>query len=72
VADHDSFHRGRVGLANAFLYGLFRIAPAVFFHDITGQGQTTRDNGFFPVTRGFDEATGIGSPRMTTLITVGH
>jgi subtilase family serine protease len=72
VADRDSFHHNRVGLANAWLYRLFRIAPAVFFHDITGQGQTTRDNGFFPVTRGFDEATGIGSPRMSTLITVGH
>jgi hypothetical protein len=37
----------------------------------TGRGQTTTDNGFFPVTHGFDEATGIGSPRMASLIVLG-
>ena len=71
VADRDSFHRGRVGLANAWLYGLFNRNPILYFHDITGKGQTTTDNGFFPVTRGFDEATGIGSPRMASLIVLG-
>jgi subtilase family serine protease len=71
VADRDSFHHGRVGLADAWLYRLFNRVPAVYFHDITGQGQTTRDNGFFPVTRGYDEAVGIGSPRMSSLILAG-
>jgi len=72
VADRDSFHRGRIGLANAWLYGLFNRNAFLYFHDITGKGQTTTDNGFFPVTRGFDEATGIGSPRMASLIVLGR
>ena len=71
VADRDSFHRNRVGMANAWLYRLFNKSSILYFHDITGRGQTTRDNGFFPVTRGFDEATGIGSPRMASLIVLG-
>jgi subtilase family serine protease len=71
VADRDSFHHTRIGLADAWLYGLFNRVPALYFHDITGQGQTTRDNGFFPVTRGYDEAVGIGSPRMASLIVAG-
>jgi subtilase family serine protease len=71
VADRDSFHHNRIGLANAWLYRLFNKAPFVYFHDITGKGQTTTDNGFFPVTRGFDEATGIGSPRLASLIALG-
>ena len=71
VVDRDSFHRGRIGLANAWLYRLFNRNSFLYFHDITGRGQTTTDNGFFPVTRGFDEATGIGSPRMASLILAG-
>ena len=38
VADRDSFHRGRIGLANAWLYRLFNRAPILYFHDITGAG----------------------------------
>ena len=34
----------------------------VYFHDITGIGQTTNNNGLFPITPGYDEATGIGTP----------
>jgi kumamolisin len=71
VADRDSFHHNRIGLADAWLYRLFNRAPRVFFHDITGAGQTTTDNGFFPVTRHYDEAVGIGSPRMASLIVLG-
>ena len=40
--------------------------------DITGIGpaqQLVPDNGLFPATPGFDEATGFGSSRMATLIT---
>ena len=70
VADRDSFHHNRIGLANAWLYRLFRGAPSVYFHDITGAGQTTTDNGFFPVTRAYDEAVGIGTPKMAALITL--
>jgi kumamolisin len=71
VADRDSFHHNRIGLADRWLYRLFNRAPRVFFHDITGAGQTTTDNGFFPVTRHYDEATGIGTPRMASLIVLG-
>ena len=69
VADRDSFTGHRSGNINPVLYLLNSIAPSVFFHDITGQGQTTTNNGLFPVTRGYDEATGIGTPKMKALIT---
>jgi subtilase family serine protease len=69
IADRDGFEHSRTGNANPLLYSLFRQAPHRYFHDITGQGQTTTNNGLFPVTRAFDEATGIGTPRMAALIT---
>jgi subtilase family serine protease len=69
-ADRDSFQGRRSGNANPLLYSLFNLDPRAFFHDITGIGQTTTNNGLFPVTRGYDEATGIGTPRMAALIEV--
>jgi kumamolisin len=69
IADRDSFLGKRSGNINPVLYTLFNFAPALYFHDITGKGQTTTNNGLFPVTPGYDEATGIGTPRMSTLIT---
>ena len=41
----------------------------MYFHDITGLGQSVTNNGLFPVTYGYDEATGIGTPNMAALIT---
>ncbi|HXP20262.1 MAG TPA: S53 family peptidase [Streptosporangiaceae bacterium] len=70
IADRDSFQGFRSGNVNPLLYLLDNIAPRFYFHDITGAGQTTRSNGLFPVTRGYDEATGIGTPKMARLITV--
>jgi subtilase family serine protease len=70
VADRDSFQGFRSGNINPLLYLLANIAPHFFFHDITGVGQTTNNNGLFPVTPGFDEATGIGTPNMARLITM--
>jgi len=70
IADRDSFQGHRSGNINPVLYTLFNLAPNLYFHDITGQGQTTTNNGLFPVTRGYDEATGIGTPRMAALITL--
>ena len=40
-----------------------------YFHDITGIGQSTHNNGLYPTTPGYDLATGIGTPRMAALIT---
>ena len=69
IADRDGFHGHRSGNINPLLYTLLRHAPHRYFHDITGHGQTTTNNGLFPVTRAYDEATGIGTPRMAALIT---
>jgi subtilase family serine protease len=69
IADRDSFLGRRTGNVGPLLYGLFNFSQGLFFHDITGKGQTTTTNGLFPVTPGFDEATGIGTPKMAQLIT---
>ena len=71
VADRDSFHHNRVGLANAWLYGCSAARPRRSSTTSPARGRPRRDNGFFPVTRGYDEATGIGSPRMASLIVLG-
>jgi subtilase family serine protease len=68
IADRDSFMGRRSGNINNVLYASFNFASGLYFHDITGQGQTTLTNGLFPVTKGYDEATGIGTPKMTALI----
>jgi kumamolisin len=69
IADRDSFQGFRSGNVNPLLYLLFNIAPHFYFHDITGIHQTTNNNGLFPTTPGYDEATGIGTPIMSALIT---
>jgi subtilase family serine protease len=71
IADRDSFTGHRAGNINPGLYLLFNLSPGLFFHDITGAGQTVTTNGLDPVTPGYDEATGIGTPRMAALITLG-
>jgi subtilase family serine protease len=71
IADRDSFQGHRTGNINPLVYLLFNLAPRVYFHDITGIGplqQAATNNGLFPTTPGFDEATGIGTPRMAALI----
>jgi subtilase family serine protease len=69
--DRDAFHGHRAGNANYLLYALFDNprTNAADFHDITGFHQVSNNNGFYPVTRNFDEATGIGTPNFTGLIT---
>jgi subtilase family serine protease len=69
VADRDSYTGFRSGNINPLLYTLNALAPGAFLHDITGKGQTTNNNGLFPTTPGYDEATGLGTPRMAQLIT---
>ena len=68
IADRDSYRGRRSGNINPFLYELAELSPATYFHDITGRGQRTDNNGLFPVTPGYDEATGLGTPRMANLI----
>ncbi|MGD0595349.1 MAG: S53 family peptidase [Acidimicrobiales bacterium] len=69
IADRDSFQGRRSGNVNPLLYLLYNIAPHQYFHDITGIGQTTNNNGLFPTTPGYDLATGIGTPIMAAIIT---
>jgi subtilase family serine protease len=69
IGDRVSFQGHRVGNANPLLYWLYNTNANGFFNDITGFGQATNNNGLFPVTPGYDLATGIGSPKMGALIT---
>ncbi len=69
--DRDAYHGERSGNANYVLYGLFD-NPGTYasdFHDITGYHQVSNNNGYYPVTPNYDEATGIGSPNFSGLIT---
>jgi subtilase family serine protease len=69
--DRDAFNGRRSGNANYLLYALYNDprTRSADFHDITGFHQVSNNNGFFPTTPGYDEATGIGSPNFTGLIT---
>ena len=70
-SDRDAYHGHRSGNANYLLYSLFN-SPQGYsadFHDITGFHQVSNNNGFYPVTPFYDEATGIGTPNFTGLIT---
>ena len=70
-SDRDAYQGHRSGAANYLLYSLFgnRYTYASDFHDITGINQVSNNNGFYPVTPGYDQATGIGSPNFAALIT---
>jgi subtilase family serine protease len=69
IADRDSYQGYRSGNINPLLYLLYNLDPGRYFHDITGAGQSVTNNGLFPVTRGYDLSTGIGTPKMAALIT---
>jgi subtilase family serine protease len=69
VADRDSFQHHRTGSASQLIYQLYRFSPSFYFHDITSAGQPATNNGLFPAVPGFDLATGVGTPKMTQLIT---
>jgi subtilase family serine protease len=68
IADRDSFQGIRTGNANPLLYLLYNLAPSTYFHDITASAAAS-SNGIFRATPGYDKATGIGTPKMTALIT---
>lgn len=69
LADHVGLWQGRIGNANPLLYSLYNLDYVGYFHDITGIGQTTNNNGLFPTTPGYDLATGIGTPKIGALVT---
>jgi subtilase family serine protease len=69
AADRDSYQRHWSGNFNPMLYRLFQEDPSRYFHDITGIGQTVTTNGFFPTAPGYDEATGLGTPKIAALVT---
>jgi len=71
IADRDSYQGLRSGNVNPLLYSLYRGDPTRFFHDINGR-QATNNNGFYPTTKGYDLATGIGAPIMKALIVTTH
>jgi subtilase family serine protease len=73
IADRDSFTGHRTGNANELLYSLFNNRDSSrSFHDITGIRQVPNNNGLFPVTPGYDMATGVGTPIMGPIITGGQ
>ena len=71
AADRASYLGHRIGNMNPLLYRLYRTAPGRYFHDVIGKGRKTHNNGLFPTVRGYDLATGIGTPRLKAIITGG-
>lgn len=70
IADRDGYLGGRSGNINVWIYAL-AAGPhdQLFFHDITGFGQPMNNDGYYPTTPGYDEATGLGSPNFAAFIT---
>ena len=65
TADRDSY-RATAAATSTRCCTRCSTAPGRYFHDITGIGpaqQAATNNGLFPTTPGYDEATGIGTPR---------
>ncbi len=74
IADRDGFMRHRTGNINPLVYSWLRTDPREYLNDITGLGKLQRaasDNGVYPTTPGYDEATGAGTPKMAAIITGG-
>ncbi|MBO0804457.1 MAG: S8/S53 family peptidase [Nocardiopsaceae bacterium] len=76
ITDRDGYHGRRSGDIGPLAYGWLRHHPGRYFHDIARPGKSrrrgvvmARNNGIFPTTSGYDEATGIGTPKFATIIT---
>jgi subtilase family serine protease len=72
IADRDAYTGHRTGNINPLVYFWLSTHPGKYFHDITGLGrlqQAATNNGLFPTTPGYDEATGAGSPKFAAIIT---
>ena len=71
TADRDSYQGRRTGNINPLLYWWLITNPSEYFTDVTGQGplqQAATNNGLFPAAPGYDEATGIGTPKFAAVI----
>jgi subtilase family serine protease len=72
IADRDSYQGHRTGNINPLAYLLFNLDPSRYFNAVTGIGplqQAATSDGLFPVTPGYNMATGIGSPKFAAWIT---
>jgi len=72
ITDRVAYTGKRVGNINPLVYTWLDTDPGKYFNDITGQGrlqQAATNNGLFPTTPGYDEATGAGSPKFAAIIT---
>jgi subtilase family serine protease len=72
ITDRDSYHNDRTGNINPLVYGWLDSNHWYYFNDITGSGklqQAATGNGLFPTTPGYDEATGVGTPKFASIIT---
>jgi subtilase family serine protease len=74
IADRDGYQGQRTGNINPLVYSWLRTDPGRYLNDITGVGphqQAATSNGVYPTTPGYDEATGVGTPKMAAIITGG-
>jgi len=72
ITDRDSDQGSRTGNINPLVYAALGSDPSKYFNDITGIGklqQAATNNGLFPTTPGYDEATGAGTPKFAAIIT---
>jgi subtilase family serine protease len=73
IADRDGYQHARTGNINPLVYSLLSSGQySRFFNDINGIGrlqQKATSNGLFPVTPGYDQATGVGTPKFAAIIT---
>ncbi len=69
IGDAVGYNGARFGTATMRLYPLMRSGYSIYFHDITGVGQAENSNGAYPVTPGYDLATGIGTPDIGAIVT---
>ena len=72
IADRNGFSGRRTGNINPLVYSWLQTDPGKYFNDITGNGklqQAATNNGLFPTTPGYDEATGAGTPKFAAIIT---
>ncbi|HSZ42368.1 MAG TPA: S53 family peptidase [Trebonia sp.] len=71
IADRDSYQGAWSGNVGSLLYG----DPSEFLTDIAAPAASTEtgytpatENGYFPTTAGYDEATGLGEPNFSAII----
>lgn len=72
IADRDGYKGGRSGNVGSLIYP----NPSKYLNDIATPAKSTEKgvipatgNGLFPATPGYDESTGLGSPKFAAIIT---